>query len=205
MERDEWEGDDSRTARTTRRRESPTDRLPRRSEVAPPGEPLRQDWRSSRSSTRPRRAQSIPSSRGEFALWLQRGGWKVVALVSGAVLLAVLFLVLLKPRPLTGVQTSAGETGGASLLTTVQPSVTPAPPTPTANPQTGATFRTTEEGVRLRPEPNTNQPEIKMLPAGAVVTVIGEDFSGPDYVWKNVRDAEGAEGWIARDFLEAVP
>jgi SH3-like domain-containing protein len=35
--------------------------------------------------------------------------------------------------------------------------------------------------------------------------VVGEDFSGPDRVWKNVRDPDGTTGWVAADFLQAVP
>jgi hypothetical protein len=75
----------------------------------------------------------------------------------------------------------------------------------TGSAATGAQFRVTgtgELGLFLRADHNTNGEPVKTLPEGTVVTIIGEDFSGPDRVWKNIRDPEGTEGWVAADFLK---
>jgi SH3-like domain-containing protein len=57
----------------------------------------------------------------------------------------------------------------------------------------------------LRPDHSSEGTPLKTLTDGSIVTVVGEDFSAPNRVWKHVRDAEGAEGWAAADFLQAVP
>jgi hypothetical protein len=203
--------------RATRRRgdTEPNDRLG--ADGPEYGDPVNPDWRGSRATRRTRRTQGLPSSRQEFLLWLQFGGWRVV--LAALVLVGVtVWLIWLTSRPQGAASPFESQptqdlasSGGVSTFpqqATVTPRPTSAAPTASAGGATGgAQFRvinTGSEGLFLRPDHNTDNPPVKTLPDGSIVTVIGEDFSGPDRVWKNVRDAEGSEGWVASDFLQAV-
>ncbi|GAB4214145.1 MAG: SH3 domain-containing protein [Roseiflexaceae bacterium] len=167
------------------------------------------DWRSSRTASRPaRRTPALPTSGQELALWLQRGGWMVVAGVSAVVLVIILLLVLNQgARPMaTPTQEATGNTNETQFeFPTVTPALEPSP-APLVQPG-GAQFSvvgTGVEGLFLRPNPNTEQAPITTLPEGTIVTVIGSDFVGPDRVWKNVRTNEGLEGWVASDFVRPL-
>ena len=208
MSREEHDSEDTRTTRSSRRTKEPTDRLTPGG--ASYGDPINPNWRGDRVTGRNRRTQTIPSSRQEFMLWLQYGGWRIMAIVGVIAILAIFALIFLsgtrKPlqRPEPTAASQIGESGQADL-----PSPTP-PISPTAQPVPqggGAQFRvfnTGSEGLLLRPEPNTNNQPIKTLPEGTIVTIIGVDSSGPDHVWKHVRDPDGTEGWVASDWLEPV-
>lgn len=214
MAREERDPYDTRATRSARRSDTePTDRLG--GGGRPPADPVNPDWRGSRVTRRNTRAQGLPSSRQEFVVWLQYGGWRVVAVAAGLVLLLVLMIYVSRmPRQAlpTSQPTEVASGQGAGVATLpVLPSPTAGPLSPTAapapNPGGGAQFRvvnTGPDGLFLRPEHNTDRPPVKTLAEGAVVTIIGQDFSGPDRVWKKVRDAEGSEGWVAADFLQAV-
>jgi hypothetical protein len=204
--------------RTARRRgdTQPTDRL---DEGRPAyGDPVNPDWRGSRATRRPRRSQGLPGSRQELLLWLQFGGWRVV-LAAVALVAVTVWLIWLTSRPegaaspfeARATDTLASSGAGSSTLpqqATVTPRPTSAAPTAAPADTGGAQFRvinTGAEGLFLRPDHSTDGTPVKTLPDGTLVTVIGPDFSGPDRVWKNVRDADGAEGWVAADYLEAAP
>ena len=114
-----------------------------------------------------------------------------------------------------GRPTEAPALGEAPILP-IQPTITPRVITPTlqiAQDGTiagtaggGAQFRVvnTEIGLFLRSDHSLESTQLKSLADGSIVTVIGEDFSAPDRVWKHVRDAAGTEGWVAAEFLQAV-
>lgn len=219
-EEDDFE-DDERVTRATRRTTAPTARLSSRE--IPQSEPVRSDWLSSRTAGRTnRRRGGVPSSRQEFVLWLQHGGWRTVALVAAATFAAIVLMVVVanraNPSPLDLPQPTlaagvGGNTGLGALATTdplLQPSVTPAAPEAGAGAgaTSGAQFRvinTGEQGLFLRSDHTRDASNVvETLPDGTTVTVIGEDFAGSDYVWKKVRSPSGKEGWVASDFLERV-
>ncbi|HEU4323703.1 MAG TPA: SH3 domain-containing protein [Roseiflexaceae bacterium] len=167
------------------------------------------DWRSSRTASRSgRRAAGLPTSGQELALWLQRGGWMVVAGVSAVVLVIILLLVLSQgARPMaTPTQEATNNTNETQFqLPTTTPVLEPSPE-PLVQPG-GAQFTvvgTGVEGLFLRPNPNTQDAPITTLPEGTIVTVVGSDFVGPDRVWKNIRTTEGFEGWVASDFVRPL-
>jgi nucleoid-associated protein YgaU len=56
----------------------------------------------------------------------------------------------------------------------------------------------------MRAEPSPDAEIVAELPNDTQVEQIGEDLTGPDFVWRNVRTAEGQEGWVATEWLEAV-
>lgn len=218
MGREERDPNDARTTRSSRRSDTePTDRLG--ASRPPAADPLNPDWRGSRVTRRNRRSQGLPSSRQEFILWLQFGGWRAMlaAIVLVVFLIGIIYVTRMPKNATTpfGRPTAPANVAGAGTGSgTLPPIASPTPgvrlPTSTTvtSPAGGAKFRvvnTGSEGLFLRPDHNTNQTPIKTLPDGSVVTIIGQDFSGPDRVWKRVRDAEGAEGWVAADFLQAVP
>lgn len=86
---------------------------------------------------------------------------------------------------------SAARTAGAA---------TPAPsPTPVLFLITG----TNGEGVRLRSNPGG--PAIKVYPEGARLEQIGPDRDLQGTLWRNVRAADGAVGWVAAQYTSVAP
>ena len=218
MGREERDPQDARTTRSARRTTQPTDRL---DEAAPDlSDPVNPDWRGSRAARRGRRSQGLPTSRQEFVLWLQYGGWRVL-LAAGALVVVLIGLIYLTRMPSSaaspfGKPTEAAALGEAPILP-LQATVTPRVITPTlqiAQNDTGAgatsggaqfrVFNTGAEGLFLRPDHSSDGTPLKTLSEGSIVTIVGEDFSAPDRVWKHVRDAVGTEGWAAAEFLQAV-
>jgi hypothetical protein len=215
MGREERDPQDARTTRSTRRATQPIDRL----DDAEPafGDPVNPDWRGTRTARRGRRSQGLPTSRQEFVLWLQYGGWRVL-LAAGALVVVLVGLIYLTRLPSDVASPFTQPTASAALgeapLLPIQPTITPRVITPTLEigpgggiAGGGAQFRvinTGVEGLFLRPDHTTEGTPIKTLTDGSIVTVVGEDFSAPDRVWKNVRDAAGTEGWVAAEFLQAV-
>jgi hypothetical protein len=208
---------DARTTRSTRRTTQPTDRL----DDAEPAynDPVNPDWRGARTTRRSRRSQGLPTSRQEFVLWMQYGGWRVL-LAAGVLVVVLIGLIYLTRMP-SNTSSPFGKPTEAAVVVEppslpLQPSVTPRVISPTleiaqsgagAGAAGGAQFRvfnTGAEGLFLRPDHSSEGAPVKTLPDGSLVTVIGEDFSAPDRVWKHVRDASGAEGWAAADYLQAV-
>jgi hypothetical protein len=220
MGREERDPQDARTTRSARRPTQPIDRL----DDAEPAfhDPVNPDWRGSRTARRPRRAQGLPTSRQEFVLWLQYGGWRVL-LAAGVLVVVLIALIYLTRMPSSasspfGKPTESPAAAEAPILP-LQPSTTPRVITPTlqigqndtgagTGPTSGGAqfrvFNTGSEGLFLRSDHSTESAQLKTLNDGSIVTVIGEDFSAPDRVWKHVKDAAGTEGWAAAEFLQAV-
>src|SRR5262249_20807764 len=73
---------------------------------------------------------------------------------------------------------------------------TPAPPAPRPLyvPNTGT------DGLTLRRTPATDGERIAVLPDGSAVTPTGQDQQVAGRQWRQVRDAQGREGWVAADF-----
>ncbi len=170
-------------------------------------------WRRDRSASAPRsnrrRIAGAPSgSPQEFQLWLQKGGWMYVA--GAAVLVIVLLIAALawtrgddqrRSPQITQRPTAATAPGSGNL----QPlaTATTAPPT-AALPAAPAAFTVTgtgELGLFLRSDPSTASTALETLPDGTRVEKIGDDFTGPDRVWRRVRAPSGQEGWVAVEFL----
>jgi hypothetical protein len=210
MAGEERDPDDVRTTRPPRRTTPSTDRLT--PEDAGYARASDRNWRGDRAA-RTRRSFSLPSSWQEFMLWLQYGGLRVLLIIAGVTAVIILGLFLLRGmnRPLvrnttpTAVQPAANH----SILE-APPTVTPvfSPTAAIASQDSeGARFRvvnTGPDGLFLRLDHSTDNQPIKTLPEDSIVTIVGEDFSGPDRVWKHIRDAEGSEGWAAADFLKPV-
>jgi hypothetical protein len=213
MGRGDYDYDDERSTRSTRQSTQRTERL--NPEDIGQGEPIGSDWRRTRTSSRTRQVgAAFPRSREELVIWLQhQNGWRTVMLAAiGLIAIIALAIIIFSPNERANPTASITPVPTLSELSSqfqqTQSSVTPqasvtAAPAPSAI--SGAQFRvfnTGPEGLFLRPDPNSNNTPLKTLPDGTIVTVIGEDYIGPDRVWKNVRDQEGAEGWAASDWLE---
>jgi LysM repeat protein len=111
----------------------------------------------------------------------------------------------------TTVQADVTPSPRATRTPTAQATRTPTPaptetPTPTPEPPPPL-FRVVgvgPTGLRMRAEPSPDAEIVAELPNDTQVEQIGEDLTGPDFVWRNVRTAEGQEGWVATEWLEAV-
>src|SRR6266545_7549196 len=163
MGRDERDPQDARTTRSTRRTTQPTDRL----DDAEPAfsDPVNPNWRGSRATRRNRRSQGLPTSRQEFVLWLQYGGWRVL-LAAGVLVVGLIGLIYLTrrapdtPSPFARPTEVAGIVGGAPALpqqatVTPRPTGTAATAAPASSASSGAQFRvfnTGAEGLFLRPD-----------------------------------------------------
>ena len=191
----------------------------RRTERLMPGEedhePVNPGWRSeqkTRSSSR-RGPPGMPTSPQEAVIWLQQGGWRWLA---GAAALVVLLLIATlwlrspddssevsrtQPLPTSGSLSILIPTDLPAQATVTEP---PAPPPPAA---AGAftVVNTDGQGLFLRSD-HVSDPAnvIETLPDGTRVEKSGDDFTGPDRVWRRVRAPSGQEGWVAVEFLEAV-
>ena len=90
-------------------------------------------------------------------------------------------------------------TATAAVLPTATPSPTSAP-TPQPEAKTYKVGNTNGLGAYLRR--TAGGPEkIKAWPDGSVMTVIGGDQIVDGTTWKNVKDPDGNQGWMAADYL----
>jgi SH3-like domain-containing protein len=60
------------------------------------------------------------------------------------------------------------------------------------------------EGVNLRTAPSVSARLIKTLPEGLVVQAQGDPRQNEGRTWRNVREPEGASGWLAAEFVVPV-
>jgi hypothetical protein len=76
-------------------------------------------------------------------------------------------------------------------------------PAPLPSPSTALVVTNAgSDGVRLRPNPGSTE-AVKILPDGAALDALGEERQEEGRTWRHVRDATGAEGWVATEFLMA--
>jgi hypothetical protein len=60
-------------------------------------------------------------------------------------------------------------------------------------------------GANLRERPGASAPIVKTVPDGSVLQIVGADQQADGMGWRNVRDAEGAQGWVAAELVERAP
>jgi len=157
-------------------------------------------------------------------LWIGLGAIVTVLAIAVAVLWARLFLEV---RPVEVVETPTvilrtavptqplptATVGGATPTATSQveptsvPAVTKEPtPIPPGVIAIGAqvTVVDTDFGLNVRSRPVVDPDNsLALVPDGTVLEVIGGPEEGNDYTWWQVRTADGTEGWVAEDFLQA--
>lgn len=176
-----------------------------------------------------------PRRRDRFVLpswaWAVIG---VVCLLLGMVIGALLWKLLSTPTTpsptvtanaatatphVVVVTATPGATATAAPATPALPTATPTPvptdtPAPTATPtaiveiQVGGKVRVTDTGgadLRLRAGPGLDFVTFKMVEEGEILEVLGGPEKGDNYIWWRLRDATGAIGWAAQDFLAPVP
>lgn len=178
-------------------------------------EPVNPEWRRSRvtgrGEARQRTTAALPSSSQGAQVWLQRGGWRYVAVAGLIFVVALIALLWFNQRQRGAAQSAApaAATTAAQVRSTVltgQPTVTSAPATPVPPPVQFFVVAGTEgQGLFLRPDHNAGGAPLETLPDGTRVEKLGEDFAGPDRVWRKVRAPGGQEGWVAADFLQPAP
>jgi hypothetical protein len=125
--------------------------------------------------------------------------------------------------PLTnqpGVTTTAGSTAVAALPTVVvpadestptlppTPTITPTPEpthTPTPAPARSARIVNTEgQGANVRRAPSVSAQRVKVIAEGTIVELLDGEQRGDGYSWRNVRDADGATGYVIVEYLQPI-
>lgn len=79
----------------------------------------------------------------------------------------------------------------------VVPTPAPAGPRPLFVANTGG------EGLALRGSPTSGGERIAVLPEGTPLTPTGQEEQADGRRWRQVKDPQGREGWVAADFLTA--
>jgi hypothetical protein len=108
---------------------------------------------------------------------------------------------------------AAGARPSPAVISPAQPSLitgpTPSPGQPGApTASTGERVRvanTGESGANLRERPGSTAPIVKTVPDGVVLQIVGADQQADGIGWRNVRDAEGTQGWVAAELVERAP
>lgn len=95
-----------------------------------------------------------------------------------------------------------GTQGTAAETPTPEAEPSGTPKADTGDFPVGTVLVTTEEDVRVRPEPNTNEEAITALPLGTEVTVTGEPIEADGYTWLPIESADGWIGYVVTDFVE---
>lgn len=137
-------------------------------------DPVNPDWRGSRATRKNRRTQGLPSSRQEFVLWLQYGGWRVVVAAVALLLLLLVTILYISRARRSACRSSASQPRSrTSLLARVSRAcrISPAPsaarsarPPPPPAALGAAKFRVYQihdQGLFLRPDHNTDQPPLR--------------------------------------------
>jgi hypothetical protein len=133
----------------------------------------------------------------------------VVALGYGLFRLGVAYFETGRPDPgqdpgpilaASPTRPSASPVSVASPPVVIQPSPSPAPPG--AGGARVRVAKTDGQGANMRERPSTSAPVVKVLPDGSVLDVVGPDQQAEGRAWRNVRDPDGASGWVAAELLE---
>ncbi|MBZ0274685.1 MAG: SH3 domain-containing protein, partial [Anaerolineae bacterium] len=86
--------------------------------------------------------------------------------------------------------------GEGTFLPTVQPGGRTATPTPTMTPPPEVTLRSDNNGnINVRSGPGDTFPIVVRVPSGTTALVIS---APPEYIWTQIRLANGTEGWVYR-------
>jgi hypothetical protein len=191
---------------------------PRRTDVLPSAgtdwsasEPVNPGWRKERVTPRKgrKRAAGLPGSPQELPHWLQAGGWRYIAIVGALVVVGLIAALAVSRNDRRNEGFGAGRATGIPTAETSllrEPSVTTAPTVAApAAPQSFVVAGTDGQGLFLRADPSTESQALATLPDGTRIEQTGEDFAGPDRVWRKVRTADGLEGWVAVDYLQPAP
>jgi SH3-like domain-containing protein len=99
--------------------------------------------------------------------------------------------------PVPGGSPSPAPGGG----TVIQPGASPSPGAATAAGVKLKVVNTEGQGANMRQRPSTTAPIVRTLPEGTSVEAIGDPTTAEGRAWRNVRDPNGATGWVATDLL----
>jgi hypothetical protein len=104
----------------------------------------------------------------------------------------------LSSPPSTAPAATGGEPSAENPSTPVSP---PATVPPSSAGERLRVIGTDGAGVTLRGAPSTAAERIGTVAEGAVVEAIGDAQQNEGRTWRNVRDPQAREGWVAADFL----
>jgi hypothetical protein len=92
-------------------------------------------------------------------------------------------------------------------VATVVPTPIPAPtttPEPVKVVEKVRVANSLGSGVNLRAKAGERGQRLKTMPEGSVLEIVGTDETADGLIWRNVKDASGANGWMAAKFLARV-
>ncbi len=154
-------------------------------------------------------------------LWIGLG---VLVTAAGLFLAFLLANTMLIPEPLatgqpqpTVIRLTAPPSPIPSPTTAVEtptsiPTLTPVPTLDLAHPPADVTVGyyamvvgTGGDGVTVRGGPSTSDTRLLTAAEGRLMIVLEGPVTGGDFEWWRVRLDDGAEGWIAGDFLAPAP
>lgn len=104
-----------------------------------------------------------------------------------------------QPTLITAFPTPIPPPATATSVRAAIPTPAPAPPRPLYVANTGG------DGLALRGSPSSGGERIAVLPEGTTLTPTGPEEQTDGRRWRQVRDPQGREGWVAADFLSASP
>ena len=88
------------------------------------------------------------------------------------------------------------------------PTITPTPEpthTPTPAPARSARIVNTEgQGANVRRAPSVSAQRVKVIAEGTIVELLGAEQRGDGYSWRDVRDADGATGYVIVEYLQPI-
>jgi hypothetical protein len=140
----------------------------------------------------------VPSNRG---IHLPRWGWAVVAVVLIIGVVGTMRGRSGSSNPPTAATESAPAATAPPAKPTTAPKPSAVPPTPV--PPGMVVVNAGAEGVSLRTTAGDGE-RLKIWKDGALMLPLGGEIEAAGRPWKQVRDAEGNEGWMAAEFLKSV-
>ena len=91
----------------------------------------------------------------------------------------------------------------------IAPTPIPAPAVATLEPAPPAekvrVANTSGSNLNMRARAGERAQRLKSVPEGTVLEVVGADETADGIVWRNVKDAAGASGFVAAKFVVKVP
>ena len=175
------------------------------------------------SDLKPRRPRRLREDNSESIPWIPLGLGLLVT-IAGIALAFFLARALLVREPLavalptptilrlTAPPTSAPTATVEQATPTPIPTSTPAPTRDLSNPPDEITVGyyavvsgTGDAGLTLRGGPSTDNVRLLRAPEGTLMQIIGGPETGGDFQWWEVRLLDGAEGWVAGDFIAPAP
>ena len=138
------------------------------------------------------------SRTGDWTAIFMMGGWRL------ALALVLMFFIFVSWALARGDSADASADASASA-DTMALIATPLPTmTMTIQIEQVQVSGTGSAGLYMRKEASRTAEIVRTLPDGTILQIVGANKTNGDLVWRNVRDADGNEGWVAAAFVQTI-